>query len=68
MAVQTCMFAVGSVVPWARAGVGAVATQSFAEASYGPKLLALLGSGQDAPAALASVRDADGGRRCARWG
>ena len=35
VAVQTCMFAVGTVVPWARAGVGAVATQAFGEAAYG---------------------------------
>ena len=36
VAVQTCMFAVGSIVPWARAGVGAVATQAIAESAYGP--------------------------------
>ena len=39
VAVQTCMFAVGSIVPWARAGVGAVATQSIAEVAYGPRCL-----------------------------
>lgn len=36
VAVQSHWFSVGSVVPWAEAGVGAVATQSFVEASYGP--------------------------------
>ena len=36
VAVQSHWFSVGSVVPWAEAGVGAVATQSFVEPSYGP--------------------------------
>ena len=36
VAVQSHWFSVGSVVPWAEAGAGAVATQSFVEASYGP--------------------------------
>ena len=37
VAVQSHRFSVGTVVPWAKAGVGAVATQSMAEPSYGPK-------------------------------
>src|SRR4051794_10318688 len=35
VAVQSHWFSVGSIVPWAEAGVGAVATQSFVDASYG---------------------------------
>ena len=43
VAVQSKFLAVGAVVPWARAGVGAVATQAFANVAYGPDGLALLG-------------------------
>ncbi len=43
--VESRFISVGSVVPWAVAGVGAVATQSFANTSYGPKGLALLRRG-----------------------
>ena len=39
VAVQSHWFAVGPLVPWARAGVGAVATQSIVEPAYGPRLL-----------------------------
>ena len=39
VAVQTCMFAVGSIVPWARPGIGAVATQATAEPAYGSRCL-----------------------------
>ena len=46
VAVQSHWFSVGSVVPWAEAGVGAVATQSFVEPSYGPKGLAALRAGK----------------------
>ena len=37
IAVQSKFLGVGSVVPWAKAGVGAVATQSYANTAYGPK-------------------------------
>ena len=47
VAVQSKFLAVGAVVPWARAGVGAVATQSFANAAYGPDGLDLLAGGLD---------------------
>lgn len=57
--VQTCMFAVGTVVPWARAGVGAVATQAFAEPAYGPRCLDALASGMSAEDALAAAAGAD---------
>jgi hypothetical protein len=39
VAVQTAMFAAGASVPWARAGVGAVAAQAIAEPAYGPRCL-----------------------------
>src|SRR5574337_339378 len=45
VAVESRFISVGSVVPWAEAGVGAVATQSFANTTYGPKGLALLRKG-----------------------
>jgi uncharacterized Ntn-hydrolase superfamily protein len=45
VAVQSKYFSVGGVVPWARAGVGAVATQAQVNTSYGPKALAMLESG-----------------------
>jgi uncharacterized Ntn-hydrolase superfamily protein len=52
VAVQSKFLAVGAVVPWARAGVGAVATQSFANVGYGPDGLALLADGLSAHDAL----------------
>ena len=45
VAVESRFVSVGSVVPWAEAGVGAVATQSFANTAYGPRGLALLRKG-----------------------
>ena len=59
VAVQSHWFSVGSVVPWAEAGVGAVATQSFTEPSYGPKGLDLIRSGKSAPEALKELIAAD---------
>ena len=61
VAVQTCMFAVGSLASWARAGVGAVATQSIADPAYGPRCLELMASGADAGDALRDVRSGDPG-------
>ncbi len=55
VAVQSRFLAVGAVVPWARAGVGAVATQSFANTAYGPDGLDLLAGGSTAADALASL-------------
>jgi uncharacterized Ntn-hydrolase superfamily protein len=52
VAVQSHFFSVGSVVTWAEAGVGAVATQSNVEPAYGPRGLTLMRDGQSAPAAL----------------
>lgn len=59
VAVQTCMFAVGSIVPWAQAGVGAVATQAIAERGYGPRCLNALADGASATDALARATAAD---------
>ena len=59
VAVASCMFAVGSLVPWARAGVGAVATQAFGEVAYGPRCLDLLAADVGAETALAGLREAD---------
>lgn len=61
VAVQTCWFAAGAIVPWAVAGVGAVATQAMVEVSYGPLCLEKLGAGIGAGAALDDVRAADTG-------
>ena len=58
VAVQSHWFAVGPMVPWVRAGVGAVATQSIAEPAYGPRALDRLAAGDGARAALdALARD-----------
>jgi uncharacterized Ntn-hydrolase superfamily protein len=62
VAVQSHWFSVGSIVSWAEAGVGAVATQSFVDPSYGPLALNLLRAGRSAPEALAGLLAADTGR------
>src|SRR5213078_2443082 len=61
IAVQSKFLAVGAVVPWARAGVGAIATQSWANTSYGPRGLELLASGFSATEALQQLINADEG-------
>ncbi len=61
VAVQSHFFGVGRLVSWAEAGVGAVVTQSFVEASYGPRGLALLAAGAAPADALAELLAADGG-------
>jgi uncharacterized Ntn-hydrolase superfamily protein len=53
---------VGAVVPWARAGVGAVATQSWANTALGPDGLGLMGEGVSADDALARLLEEDEGR------
>jgi uncharacterized Ntn-hydrolase superfamily protein len=52
VAVQSHWFSVGATVPWVEAGVGAVATQSLTEISYGPLGLELMRSGKTAKQAL----------------
>ena len=59
VAVQSHWFSVGSVVTWAEAGVGAVATQSFVDPAYGPRGLELMRKGVRAPAALEQLVAAD---------
>lgn len=53
---------VGAVVPWAKAGIGAVATQSLANTSFGPHGLALMKQGMGAAQALDAMIEADEGR------
>jgi uncharacterized Ntn-hydrolase superfamily protein len=59
VAVQSHWFQVGPHVPWAEAGVGAVATQSFTRVDYGPLGLALMRSGKSSVEALASLLATD---------
>jgi uncharacterized Ntn-hydrolase superfamily protein len=59
VAVQSHYFGVGSIVSWAEAGVGAVATQSVAEPAYGPNGLELMRGGASAPEALHRLLAAD---------
>lgn len=79
VAVESRFIAVGAVVPWAEAGVGAVATQSFANTAFGPRALALLRKGahpkdvvkqltaKDAMAAQRQVGVVDGRGRSASF-
>ena len=60
--VQSHWFGVGTEVPWAEAGIGAVATQSFVDKSYGLKALSLLKKGFTPQQALDSLTKADPGR------
>ncbi len=62
VAVQSHWFSVGPIVPWAEAGVGAVATQSLVDPAYGPLGLDLMGMGKSAPEALRSLLAGDEGR------
>lgn len=62
IAVQSKFFGVGSVVPWAKAGVGAVATQSYANTTYGPNGLKLMAEGKTPDQALKILTDGDLGR------
>ena len=62
VAVASKFLAVGSVVPWVRAEAGAVATQSFANTSFGPKGLDLMEKGKSAEEAVKELTDADDGR------
>lgn len=59
VAVQSKFLAAGSVVPWARAGAGAVATQSWANTSYGPRGLALMEEGMSAEEVIAVLTEDD---------
>jgi uncharacterized Ntn-hydrolase superfamily protein len=59
VAVQSHYFSVGPIVPWAEPGVGAVATQSLVEVSYGPKGLDLMRDGRSAEQALKELLSQD---------
>ena len=62
VAVQSHWFSVGSIVSWAEAGVGAIATQSFVNASFGPRGLEMLKGGKTAKQVLKILIDGDEGR------
>ena len=59
VAVQSHWFAVGQIVPWAEGGVGAVATQSFVDPTYGKLGLDLLRAGKAAPDTLRALLGGD---------
>lgn len=59
VAVQSHWFSVGSIVSWAEPGIGAVATQSFVEVSYGPLGLELMRAGKSADQALTALLAGD---------
>jgi uncharacterized Ntn-hydrolase superfamily protein len=61
VAVQSHWFSVGTVVTWAEAGVGAIATQSFSNPAFGPQGLALLKTGLDAQQVLNALIASDEG-------
>ncbi len=61
IAVASKYLAVGAVVPWARAGAGAIATQAFANTSFGPRGLSLLHAGLSAEEVLARLIQEDSG-------
>ena len=62
VAVQSKFLAVGAVVPWARAGVGAVATQAMANFNYGPRGLEFMAEGRTAEETVEALTAADGDR------
>lgn len=59
VAVQSHWFGVGQIVPWAEAGVGGIATQSFVDPAYGKLGLDLLRAGKSAPEALRALLHGD---------
>ncbi len=62
VAVASKVLAVGSVVPWAKSEVGAIATQSLANTTFGPKGLELLAGGKSAEETLKALIEGDDGR------
>ena len=62
VATQSKFLAVGSIVPWAEPGTGAIATQAYANPRYGPDGLALLREGASADEVVRQLTDADDGR------
>ncbi|HLZ22666.1 MAG TPA: DUF1028 domain-containing protein [Ktedonobacterales bacterium] len=59
VAIQSKFLAVGAVVPWAKAGIGAIATQSWANTSFGPRGLELLAAGSSPEETIATLTEAD---------
>lgn len=68
VAAQSAFLAVGAVVPWARVGVGAVATQAFANPRFGPLGLAMLAEGAEPEDVRAALIASDGGRELRQFG
>jgi len=68
IAVQSKFLGVGAVVPWAKAGVGVVATQSYANTSYGPNGLELMAAGKTANEALELLLENDSERELRQVG
>lgn len=68
VAVQSKFFAVGAVVPWAKAGVGAVATQAYGNTTFGPRGLALLEEGLDVESVLDELLKDDAERESRQVG
>ncbi len=68
VAVASKFPAVGAVVPWAQAGVGAIATQSYANTSFGPRGLSLLAQGLSAAEVLERLLEGDEGRELRQVG
>src|SRR5216684_1898956 len=62
VAVASKFLAVGAVVPWAKAGAGAIATQSHANTTYGPKGLELLSQGKSAEEVIKLLTEEDMGK------
>src|ERR1700683_2389383 len=62
IAVQSRFLAVGSVVPWAQAGVGAIAVQSFPDPRQGPLALQMMADGSSATQTLTELMESDEGR------
>jgi len=62
VAVQSKFLSVGAIVPWVRAGVGAIATQAFANTAFGPLGLARLQAGETPQEVLSALLAPDGGR------
>ncbi|WBL14908.1 DUF1028 domain-containing protein [Sutcliffiella sp. NC1] len=68
VAVQSKFLGVGAVVPFAQAGVGAIATQSYANTSYGPNGLQLLSEGKSAQEVVNLLKEADSERELRQFG
>jgi uncharacterized Ntn-hydrolase superfamily protein len=68
VAVQSKFLSVGGVVPWAKAGAGAIATQSWANTSYGPRGLAMLEQGMSAEEVVTALVEEDGDRALRQLG